>query len=373
MLAVKLSYSRDVVDRMIAVWNQGRIRLTNADNASSGFDHVSDGRPQSFAPAEMITCDECLRTNPPTRTNCLYCGAVLPAGRNPTNAGSRAEPIAESKVSASGSSGFYVVLAPGQGRALTELSLTETAAVLDLKPAEVQIGVGSGRQVPLARTATIDQAKAIAGRLALLGVGVNIFREDTLRLDLPITKIRALEFTDTGWAATLPTGAGISREWDDLVLIVTGRLVVRRMEIEERQRRGGPKPLDSRELFSDEPLMDLYTRSDEVSFRILSSSFDFSCLGGEKSVTAFENFTKLVSLLGQRAPKVEVDDTYRSLRAVLGNIWPLEPQTSKGELRRSGAGKVDVSTVTTLDNEIQFNRYSRLRQYVKLLELENDR
>jgi hypothetical protein len=33
-------------------------------------------------------------------------------------------------------------------------------------------------------------------------------------------------------------------------------------------------------------------------------------------------------------------------------------------------GKVDVSTVTTLDNERQFNSYSRLRQYVKLRDLE---
>jgi hypothetical protein len=265
------------------------------------------------------------------------------------------------------------VLVPGQSLALTESSLTETAAVLGLKTAEAQIAFGCGRPVPLVRTATPDQATAIAGRLVSFGVGVDIFTEDRLRLDLPLTRIRALEFTDEGWAATLSKGEDISREWDDLILIVTGRLMVKRVEIEERQRRGHPKPIASRELFSDEPLMDLYTRSDEVGFRILSSSFDFSCLGNDKSVTAFENFTKLLSLLHHRAPKVEVDDTYRSLRPVLENVWPLEPQISKGELRRSGAGKVDVSTVTTIDNEIQFNNYSRLRQYTKLLELENAR
>jgi hypothetical protein len=321
----------------------------------------------------MITCDECLRANPPTRTNCLYCAAVLPGTTKAKNTQLLPQPEVESNGSASVSSGFYVVLAPGQIQALTEPSLTEIAAVLGLQTAEAQIAAGCGRAVPLARTATIEQATTIVGRLAPLGVAVEIFREDALKLDLPITRIRALEFTDTGWAATLPKGEVISREWDDLILIVTGRLVVKRVEIEERQRRGNPKPLDSRELFSDEPVMDLYTRSDEAGLRILSSSFDFSCLGTEKSVTAFENFTKLLSLLGRRAPKVEVDDKFRSQRAVLGNIWPLEPQTSKGELRRSGAGKVDVSTVTTLDNEIQFNRYSRLRQYVKLLELENER
>jgi hypothetical protein len=90
-------------------------------------------------------------------------------------------------------------------------------------------------------------------------------------------------------------------------------------------------------------------------------------------MTAFENLTTLVNLLKTRAPEIEFDDSYRSLRAVLNNVWPLEPQTRKGEWRRSGAGKVDVSTVTTTGNEIQFNTYSRLRQRIKSSELEGDR
>ena len=88
-------------------------------------------------------------------------------------------------------------------------------------------------------------------------------------------------------------------------------------------------------------------------------------------MTAFENFTTLINLLRLRAPKIGVDDSYRSLRALLRNVWPLEPQTRKGEWRRRGAGKVDVSAVTTIDNEIQFNSYSRLRQRLKLRELES--
>jgi len=162
-------------------------------------------------------------------------------------------------------------------------------------------------------------------------------------------------------------------KWDDLILIVAGRRLVTRVEIETRRRRNSEKPIGSRELSSDEPLMDLYSRSGKIGIRIYSSSFDFSCLGPEKSVTAFENFAKLLKLLGAHAPKVEVDETYHSLRAVLGSIWPLDPQTTKGDSRRSGAGKVDISTVTTIDNEIQFNSYSRLRQHVKLRELESDR
>lgn len=351
--------------------------MRDGDKGASGLHPGSNAGPQSFAPAEMITCEECLRANPPTRKNCLYCAAILPATREATKTQSPPQPpthqVAENLESARVESGFYVVLAPGQSQALSESSLAEAAAVLDLKTAEVQIAVGSRRPVPLARAATIEQATTIADRLVPHGIGVDIFREDTLNLDLPMTRVRALEFTDESLAATPLRGERISIKWDEVILIVTGRHLVKRVVVEERRRRSGSKPLDSRELFSDEPLMDLYTTSNDVGVRIYGNSFDFSCLGAEKSITAMENFTKLLNLLGRRALKVEVDDTYRSLQAVLGSVWPLEPQTNKSGWRRSGAGKLDVSTVTTIDNEIQFNSYSRLRQYVRLRELENDR
>jgi hypothetical protein len=345
--------------------------LRDGDKGASGLHPGSDAGPQSFAPAEIIACDECMRANPPTRANCLYCGAILPAARNAST--TQTPPQSTQPAGENVESGFYIVLAPGQSQTLSESSLADAAAVLHLKTAEVQIAVGSGRRVPLARAATIEQATTIADRLVPHRIGVDIFREDTLNLDLPITRIRALEITDKGLAATPLRGERISIKWDEVILIVTGRHLVKRLVVEERQRRRGAKPLDSRELFSDEPLMDLYTVSNDVGVRIYANNFDFSCLGPEKSITAMENFTKLLSLLGRRALKVEVDDAYRSLQPVLGNVWPLEPQTNKSGWRRSGAGKLDVSTVTTIDNEIQFNSYSRLRQYVKMRDLENDR
>jgi hypothetical protein len=269
--------------------------------------------------------------------------------------------------------GFCVVLKPGQTKRIRDSSLAEAAGVLGLTTTDVEIAIGLDRSVPLARTATIEEARRLADKLVTAGLLVVVFSEDTLSLDLPIRPVRALALTADGLAAAILRGETIPIKWNELVLMVIGRLVVKRVETEERRGRRSAKPLDSRSLFSDEPVMDLYTRSDEVGFRIRSGSFDFSCLGSEKSVTAFENFTKLRNLLGGRALKVEVDDAHRSLRPVLENIWPLEPQTSKGEWRRSGMGKVEVSTVTTVDNETQFNSYSRLRQQVRLRALENDR
>ena len=345
--------------------------MTDDKAPSSDFAAVPDAKPQSFALAEMITCDACLRTNPPTRSNCLYCAAILPIVRK--EAPSTRESVDEPSPDANINSGFYLVLAPNQTGVLDESSLARIAELLHLATTEVQSAVGLGRPVPLLRAATLAQARILAEKLVAMGIGVDIFREGTLNLDVPTKKIRALEFSDDGLAPTLVSGGRISVPWDDLILIVSGRLVINRKESEARRRRGGSQPLDIRELFSDEPVIDLYTRSDEIGCRISSSSFDFSCLGDEKAMTAFENFTTLSKLLSSRAPNVELDDSYRSLRAVLTNIWPLEPQPSKVEWRRSGAGKMDVATVTTVDNEIQFNRYSRLSQQVKLRELEGDR
>lgn len=87
-------------------------------------------------------------------------------------------------------------------------------------------------------------------------------------------------------------------------------------------------------------------------------------------MTTFENLTTLSGQLRKRAPNVELDDSYVSLRPVLQNVWPLEAQTRKGDWRRSGAGKFDIATVTTTDNEAQFNRYSQLRHRLKLREMD---
>lgn len=351
--------------------------MTDGDKVESLGLEVSDARPQSFAPAEMITCNECLRANPPTRAKCLYCGADLPLtgndreGQSSREAINRIGQIDQIAQPANPSDACYVVLSRNQTNIMAELPQAAIASLLHLRTTEVEIAVGAGCAVPLARAGSSEQATMLADKLRALGVGVDTFREDTLSLDLAGRKIRALEISDDGLAATPMNGGAVSARWDDLILIVSGRLLINRVEVEERQRRGRPKPLDTRELFSDEPVVDLYMKSDELGWRISSSSFDFSCLGPEKALTAFENFTALINLLRLRAPKADVDDSYRSLRALLRNVWPLEPQTRKGEWRRSGAGKVDVSTVTTIDNEIQFNNYSRLRQRLKLRELES--
>lgn len=345
--------------------------MTEGEKAASlEFDVASEAKPQSFTHAEMNTCDACLRANPPTRAQCLYCGVDLPVIIS-----EQASRPAGETTSATPNLGdaYYIVLAPNPTNIPSESSLAEIEALLHVKSTELRSLFDRGRSVPVTRAATPEQAAGLTDKLQALGIEAHWFRDDVLDPNLPPRRVRALEFADEGFVATPvgpASGRRVATRWDDLLLMVAGRLLVNRVEVQERQRRGRSQPLDTRELFSDESVLDLYTRSTDSGWRISSSSFDFSCLGSEKAMTAFENFTALLNLLRVRAPKAELDDSYVSLRPVLDNVWPLEPQTRKGEWRRSGAGKGDVATVTTTDNEAQFNCYSRLCHRLKLRELE---
>ena len=342
------------------------------DKAAGESDVASEAKLPRFASAEMITCDACLRANPTSRAACLYCGADLPVSRKPEEPQPAGE-VDGSTVgpAASVSDGYYIVLAPNQTSVPSASSLSEVASLLHLKVSEVQSALDLGRTIPVARVETPEHAAQLTEKLQALGVEADAFRNDGLDLDVPPRKIRALELSDDGFVGVLVSDGGkVSASWDDLVLIIAGRLLVNRVEVEERRRRGRMQPLGTRELFSDESVLDLYTKSSDSGSRISSSSFDFSCLGSEKAMTAFENFSALLNQLRVRAPNVEMDDSYLGLRPVLANVWPLEPQTRKGEWRRSGAGKYDIATVTTTDNEAQFNRFSRLCFRLKLHALE---
>lgn len=350
--------------------------MTDGDKAASlEFDLASEAKPQSFTHAEMITCDACLRANPPTRAGCLYCGANLRVNLSEQDSG----PTSEAKSSTAGSTAdsapkagdrYYVALAPNQTSMPSESSLAEIEGLLRLKTTEVRSLFDRGRPVPVTRAATPEQAARLTGKLQALGIKAYWFRDDVLDPNISPQRVSVLEFTDDGFVAAAASGGRIATRWDDLLLMVAGRLLVNRVEVEERRRRGRAQPLGTRELFSDESVLDLYTKSSDSGWRISSSSFDFSCLGPAKAMTAFENFTALRNLLRSRAPNAELDDAYVSLRPALENVWPIEPQTRKGEWRRSGAGKVDVATVTTTDNEAQFNCYSRLSYRLKLRALE---
>lgn len=267
--------------------------------------------------------------------------------------------------------GYYLVPAPPMGD-LAEASLAEAAALLRLKVPELNRVLSTSQPVPLSRVATPEEAALIGEGLRRLGIETVTIAHIDLHLEAAAKKIRALELSDNALTAIPTTGVDrVTARWDEVTLLVSGRLHLNRQETEERKRRGRKQTVSSRQLSSDESVLDLYVKSDEVSWRINANNFDFSCLGSAKGVTTFENFGALIHLLRERATNAQCDDSYNQARPALATVWPVEEQTRKGEWRRSGAGKLNVATVTTTDNEAQFTRYSRLRHCLRLRELMN--
>lgn len=325
---------------------------------------------RAFAPGEMVACEACLRANPPTRMNCLYCGAVLPVGdeghdlRRPTL-----------RDLETWEQGFNVVLVPqGAAGQLSVDNLSEAAALLRLETGQLREMREAGAHLPLARAATRDEASLVEKRLGALGCQVEIVADEELGVETqPPKRIRRLEIGAealTGWPSAETDAERV--EWTEIVLLVAGRIARKRIEVEERRgggRRAEGEVVEMREFQTDESVLDLYFAETHVNWRIMSENFDYSCLGAEKGLLVAENFKRLVETIKERAPVVVYDDSYRSVRSFLKFAWPLAEQTETGGLKRVRPGRYNAEAVTSVTNETQFTRYGRLLHYFRLRSL----
>lgn len=337
--------------------------FTELDNSElANLETGADSRPRSFTPAEMMTCDSCLRANPPTRQTCLYCGERLLVTEpiEAPNVASEATPAPTANC-------FYIVVPVDLNGSLDESVWERVASRAELKLPDLTSALHAGGALLLAQTNTSKQAEELIDEFRTLGIQTTLIRNEELNANSINKKVRALEFSDDGLTGL----AGVSGErlferWGDLTLIVSGRLQMNNVEDVVRRKRGGQKPVDHRELTNSESIFDLYSRSATEGWRIVADSFDFSCLAERKGITAFENFRALITLLGERAANVKVDESYLAARPLLARVWPLGASTRTGGWRRSGAGKVDISTVKSTDNENQFSNYSRLLHRLRM-------
>jgi hypothetical protein len=326
-------------------------------NAETG----SPSKLESFSPEELIVCEACLRANPPTRARCLYCGAQLQTVDERVNPVQTTAPESTSQ-----QSGPCLVLLPDRAQEISEDRISEIASLLQLKPTELRTAIGAGGPLPLFSASSADDANSVGEQIRALGLQTITVPGEAFTSTAAPRKIRGLELSEDSLTAIPPNPDEQASLWNDFFLIVEGRLITSRTEVEEKGRRRS-QPDDSRPLLNDEGVMDLYPKSIEGPWRIFGNTFDFSCLGSEKRITAFENSRALINLFRERAPGIEIDSSYHRKRLLLANVWPLETKSSKRELRRN-AGKFGLSTVTTTDNESQFDKYSRLLCYLALSE-----
>ena len=311
---------------------------------------------QGFAPNEMVRCDVCLRSNPPTRANCLYCAAALPAAKRIIEQPSVVlKPIADSIL------GFNCILISHDANSATNIS--NAAQLLNISSAELEKIIVAEVPLPLARTNTSAEAELIVKQLSSLGFEVKIVSDAELgSVESDVRSIRAATISESGMTLKQIGGSeGVHVAWSEIVLIVSGRLLSKRVEsAEQKHRRGEVEVLEAAEFFTDEMVVDLYIKARAESFRIVATKFDFSSLPGRGLLTA-ENFGKLLNLIRTNANEARYDDSYLRVRQNLDLVWHAEQRKGSAGWRRDRPGKYALEAITESSNVNQFTRYSRLR------------
>jgi hypothetical protein len=331
------------------------------DETAPDFDAFAPrAAARAFAPAQLIACPVCLRANAPTRMQCLYCGAALPVAAETEDL--RRPVLRALETWEQGDN--VVLLARAEDAPDVPLNaLVEAAQLVRVEPEQLQRIIAARASLPLVRTAEQTEAELLKRRLASLGLRVEIVSDEALALTATPQRVRLLEWgeeTLMGRASTDQSGARVA--WSEVLLLVVGRISRRQIEIEERQGRIEREVVEMREFADDEGVLDLYLQGGARNWRIMAGSFDYTCLGANKSLLAAENFTRLVAALSTRASAAVCDCDYTFLRPLLQTAWPAAEQTTSGGLRRE-RGRLRMSATTSVTNEMQFTRYSRLRHY----------
>lgn len=323
-------------------------------------------RLQPFTPSELIACEACGRPNAPRRATCIYCGEILRSRLE------QAPPITVPTPGTDPSLDSGLLLVVSETKEISEDQAAGLGALMQVEAKVLKNCLSAGGPLPLLRPATIEEAGRLSADLLAAGLMVTSISEPELGTDIKFRKIRGLELGEDSITAAPKSENDSAVPLTDVLLVVTGRVITNRVEIEEKRRRRSTTPVDSRQFIADESVMDIYARPNASAWRIYANAFDFSCLGPAKSMTGFANFAALVNLIGERMPNVVIDDSYYRKRAVLEAVWPVE-QSEKSELRLAGRGKLNFSNITTSDNESQFNKYSALVWHVRAKMLEGAR
>jgi hypothetical protein len=321
---------------------------------------IEPSEPQGFTPDQMIRCDECLRANPPTRVACLYCSAPLPVTEESTRL---RKPVL--KPPEKHQTAYNNILLPVE-REVTDEDVAQAADLVKLSTENLTRIVAEKVPLPVACTASREEAELVFNRLRDVSFPTIVLSDDELGAsETSVKRIKSMSVNDE--YATLQqagTREQIEIRWRDIVLIVTGRLFTRRVEIQERKsRRTENEIVQSSEFSNDEAVIDFYTSTQPQTWRVNANGFDFSCLGGQKTLIANENISRLQQFIAAHAPQARVDDSYKRLRQMLELVWGSQQETQSSGWRRERPGRLSVGLSTINSNEIQFTRYSRLQRY----------
>jgi len=262
--------------------------------------------------------------------------------------------------------GYNNILLP-QDQVATEDVIGDAATLLKLSVENVRELVSATVPMPVARTASREEAGLVTERLRDLGLSCLTLSDEDLGSDSLVKRVRSMTFDDDRVAIYQAGAVEVTEAaWADVVLIVPGRLVESRLEIKERKSRKSENEIvDTSEFFKDEAVIDFYTAQHSSTWRVSAAGFDFSCLGREKALVASENIGKLQRFIVSKAVNAQFDDSYARVRNLLELVWSTQSETQSSGWRRDGPGKLSVGVASTRSNESQFTRYSRLRYLLK--------
>jgi len=257
--------------------------------------------------------------------------------------------------------GYNIILKPGG--TVSEENIRAAAVLLKREPAELKSVLGKAQALPLVRTDLLHEAELITRRLSDAGIDSFIWSDEEADISSPTRRLRGLEISDDT-ITFLPFNKSAEQtfSWNDVALIVTGSIFEKKISSTAKRKKNEEKQFtEASETSRDEPVIDIYTKDDNTGWRVLTTGFDFSCLGADKGMLAVENIKRLAGLLKERAHNVAVDENYIKVRPALGAVWENEHKMASHKWQRESMGKFYFDNVTAVDNVMQFTRYSRLQ------------
>jgi len=305
----------------------------------------------AFAAADLVDCSRCERKNPPSRSDCLYCGAKLDARAVRVD---NIPSIREPEIWERGHN--VIVLSSADADLLSASALTGR---------EVQFleSVARARQpIPIMRVPSSEEAEFVLRQLSTSGMKCLNVSDEQLGAERSPRRLRRIGMSGEGsLRLTLFNGGEeIDIPAVDIVLIVTGLL--RRLETATTAKRekGSYKFIEESRSSTDEVVIDLYRRGEPQGFRIVCSGFDFSGLGDEMSATAAANIIKLTGKLAAACPNARIVESFREVAGLLATVWPESLSKNFAGPRRAGLIKRGFGRVEISDNTEQFTRFSRM-------------
>ena len=329
--------------------------LDSKEHDHLSFDPAIQSENIAFSPSELLMCQGCSRQNPPNRINCIYCGKELKF---------REEDVIDrhlvSRQLEAWEAGFNIIFRSASNGCDLMAATKLLGENIDLTAI-----VAAGNPVPIARVDSLKLAEILVTKMLGSGVVCSIVSDADLDAERPPIRLSKIEIADDLFFFTdFNTRSSMEIANEDLTLIVTGQLNRTRTDLIEKRKRKGSELLDESASFTDELIVDLYTRNEPRGFRIYPAGFDFSCLGQEKGILARENIERLVTYLSSLASNARFVSSYSAARPFLARVWEVESRTDAQGIKRIGFGKRGFGKTESTSNLQQFTKYSRLQRHL---------